>query len=187
MNLSLDPRNSLSFLSLTSFSPKCLTATPVFSITYAPPSLVTTCVPYHLRDFIKLPQKSPSVFYHLQTSIPVTTSVPYHLQKTPGGAPTQRGPDVELLGKVNRVLPLVGFTFSRPGIRVTGIPITTFVMYHLRDFTKTPQKSPNFFYHLQTLKPVTTFVMYHLRKKPGGGLRVLVLQSRENGSGGPVA
>ncbi len=46
---------------------------------------LSTSVPYHLRENWKMPQKSPNVFYHLQTSIPVTTSVIYHLRKKVGG------------------------------------------------------------------------------------------------------
>ena len=41
---------------------------------------VSTCVSYHLQDSFKMPQNSPSVFYHLQTLKPVTTCVPYHLR-----------------------------------------------------------------------------------------------------------
>jgi hypothetical protein len=34
---------------------------------------------------------------------------------------------------------------------------------------KTPQKSPNVFYHLQTVSPLTTCVFYHLQKRGVGG------------------
>jgi hypothetical protein len=50
----------------------------------AAPKALSTCVPYHLREFIKMSQKSPSVFYHLQTLFPLSTCVPYHLQKRRG-------------------------------------------------------------------------------------------------------
>jgi hypothetical protein len=46
---------------------------------------VTTSVSYHLRKISEMPQKSPNVFYHLQTASPVTTCVSYHLRKKPGG------------------------------------------------------------------------------------------------------
>jgi hypothetical protein len=154
MNYSLDPHNPLSFLSLKNFMPECLRRTPVFSITYGSPSPVTTCVPYHLRDFIKLPQKSPNVSYHLQTLKPVSTCVPYHLQETPGW-----GASVPEFLRMRNLA-------SRDSLRD---PVTPFVMYHLRVFSKMPQKSPSVFYHLQTLKPVSTFVMYHLQKTRGGG------------------
>jgi hypothetical protein len=46
---------------------------------------VTTSVSYHLRKISEMPQKSPNVFYHLQTASPVTTCVSYHLRKKAGG------------------------------------------------------------------------------------------------------
>jgi len=36
--------------------------------------------------------------------------------------------------------------------------------------SRTPKKSPNVFYHLQTASPVSTNVFYHLRKKGGWGV-----------------
>jgi hypothetical protein len=45
---------------------------------------VTTSVFYHLRKNFGMPQKSPNVFYHLQTASPVTTCVSYHLTKKGG-------------------------------------------------------------------------------------------------------
>jgi hypothetical protein len=123
--LSLDPAKSLSFLSLTRFAPECREKTLLFSITYGPPSPVTTCVPYHLRDFFKMPQKSPNVFYHLQTLDPVTTSVSYHLQKTPGGgtlALSQEGGKhaksfvALLLPALFPVSPLLHYSYKKMGV-----------------------------------------------------------------------
>jgi hypothetical protein len=88
---------------------------PLHKLSAAMP--VSTCVPYHLRDFIKTPQKSPFVSYHLQTLKPVTTCVPYHLQKTPGWG-AQRN--------VARVPRTRGFTQSgKP--RVQGNPSYNFL------------------------------------------------------------
>jgi hypothetical protein len=84
MNSTPDPANPLCSLSLTKPAPECCEIASLFSITYEPPSPVSTNVPYHLRDFRSSTEKSPSVSYHLQTLKPVTTCVPYHLQKTPG-------------------------------------------------------------------------------------------------------
>jgi hypothetical protein len=80
-----DPANSLCYVPLTSISPKPFRGTLLFSITYEPPSPVTTFVMYHLRDFTEMPQKPPSVFYHLQTIKPVSPFIMYHLRKKPGG------------------------------------------------------------------------------------------------------
>jgi hypothetical protein len=103
--------NSLSFLPLTNFAPKCPREAPVFSVTYGPPSPVTTSVSYHLRVSFKMPQKSPNVSYHLQTLKPVTTCVSYHLRdffKTPQKSSS------------------VFYHLQTPK------PVTTCVSYHLR-------------------------------------------------------
>jgi hypothetical protein len=87
---SLNSANSLCYVPLTFFSPKGVRATPLFSNTYGLASPVTTSVIYHLREFIKMPQKSHSVFYHLQTIKSVSTFIMYHLRKKPGGGLRQQ-------------------------------------------------------------------------------------------------
>jgi hypothetical protein len=39
---------------------------------------------------------------------------------------------------------------------------------------KTPKKSPNVFYHLQTASPLSTCVFYHFQKRRGEGVQSLV-------------
>jgi hypothetical protein len=69
------------------------------------------------------------------------------------------------------VSPLGAHSYEKIGgapSRAQEMMLSPFVMYHLRDFIKMPQKSPNVICHLQTLKSVSTCVMYHLQKTPGG-------------------
>jgi hypothetical protein len=83
---SLNSANSLCYVPLTVFSPEVVRATPLFSITYGPTSPVTTSVIYHLREFIKMLQKPPNVFYHLQTIKSVSTFIMSPYEKSRVGA-----------------------------------------------------------------------------------------------------
>jgi hypothetical protein len=70
-----------------------ISSTPTFNLRLSTDP-VTTSVFYHLRQSIKMPQKSPNVFYHLQAMSPVSTCIFYLLQKRREGEHDHRIPQV---------------------------------------------------------------------------------------------